>query len=267
MASNTEFHLVVFGLPESELRLVRAISTISKSRKSSRTYVLADAAAPDAADFAIVDGNDPQALALWYAFQSGNPMVPAIMVGGTPDSQLAEFRIGRPLMATRLHAVLNRMQVSKERPALAPPKAHNTEPTPLVRPPPAQQPSPVGSSVARKALVVDDSLPIRRQMELELHRFVGEVDLAENGEQAIELLSANSYDIVFLDVVLPGLDGYAVCKSIKRNKQTKNTPVIMLTGKSSPFDRIKGKLAGCNTYLSKPVNQAKFDKVMKALDK
>ncbi len=268
MAAKNEFQLRVFGLSKAELRLVQVVSTLSRSQKSSRTYLLANAAAPDVADFAIVDGDDPQAVANWHVFESGNPMVPVVMVGGAPASELTEFRIGRPLLATRLHAVLTRMHVSKERPALALSKAHDTESTPPARYPPIGKQTPADTEAAvRRVLVVDDSLPIRRQMEQELCRFVGEVDLAEDGERAIGLLSSKSYDIVFLDVMLPGIDGYEICRRIKRNKKTKNTPVIMLTGKSSPFDRIRGKLAGCNTYLAKPMDQAKFDKVLKVLGK
>ena len=265
MSTDREFHLVVFGLSGHEQRVLRTISIISRNR--SRTYVLENAAASGAPDFAVVDGDDPQALAYWHAFQASNPMVPAVMVGRAPPaSESMEFRIGRPIMATRLLAVLDRMHVSKERPAFAAPKAHDTEPTPPARFPLAGQQPPANTGAAvRRALVVDDSLPIRRQIELELQRFVEDVhvDLAEDGERAIELLLAKSYDIVFLDVVLPGMDGYQICRTIKRDKRTKKTPVIMLTGKSSPFDRVRGKLAGCDTYLTKPVDQAKFDKAVK----
>jgi twitching motility two-component system response regulator PilG len=91
---------------------------------------------------------------------------------------------------------------------------------------------------------------------------VGRVDLAEDGEQAVKFIANRSYDIIFLDVVLPGMDGYKICREIKRNKRTKNTPVIMLTGKSSPFDMVKGKLAGCDTYLTKPVDGIMFKEVV-----
>jgi len=100
-------------------------------------------------------------------------------------------------------------------------------------------------------------------MALELEGFVQEVDLAETGERALELLSIKRYDIVFLDVVLPGIDGYQICKTIKQHRGTKDTPVIMLTGKTSPFDRVRGKLAGCNTYMTKPVEREAFGKVVK----
>jgi twitching motility two-component system response regulator PilG len=113
------------------------------------------------------------------------------------------------------------------------------------------------------ALVVDDSSTVRKQIELELKLFGIEVDAVESGEQAFESLAQKSYDLIFLDVVLPGIDGYQICKNIKKDKARKKTPVIMLTSKSSPFDRIKGALAGCDTYLTKPVKQTAFQKVIK----
>ncbi len=110
---------------------------------------------------------------------------------------------------------------------------------------------------------MDDSSTIRKLIELELKLFNIQVDAVESGEEAFELLAQNNYDLVFLDVVLPGADGYQICKTIKKDKTRKKMPVIMLTSKSSPFDRIKGALAGCDTYLTKPVSHSSFQKVVK----
>ena len=112
------------------------------------------------------------------------------------------------------------------------------------------------------ALVVDDSLPVRKQVGVALKRSGISAEFAESGEAALELISKNSYDIIFLDVVLPGVDGYEICKTIKRDKNKKHTPVVMLTGKSSPFDKVKGRLSGCDTYLTKPVSLQDFNKTL-----
>jgi twitching motility two-component system response regulator PilG len=128
-----------------------------------------------------------------------------------------------------------------------------------------QQPPPVAETVesAPTALVVDDSSTIRKQIEMELKLFGVQVDAVESGERAFELLAHKNYDLILLDVMLPGVDGYQICKTIKKDKAKKETPVVMLTSKSSPFDRIKGALAGCDTYLTKPVKQSSFEKVIK----
>lgn len=114
----------------------------------------------------------------------------------------------------------------------------------------------------RNVLIVDDSLPVRKALDMKLRLMNYEVHHASSGREAIYSLQNNRFDFIFLDVVMPGLDGYEVCKLIKRNKSTKSIPVVMLTSRSSPFDRVKGKLAGCNSYLTKPVEHEKFEKVV-----
>ncbi|OGT79226.1 MAG: hypothetical protein A3H91_09780 [Gammaproteobacteria bacterium RIFCSPLOWO2_02_FULL_61_13] len=99
-------------------------------------------------------------------------------------------------------------------------------------------------------------------MKKALQNIAGRVDFAETGEAAEQLIRANKYDIVFLDVILPGVDGYEICKIIKKDPVKGNTPVIMLTSSSSPADRVKGKMAGCDTYLIKPVNKDIFKEVI-----
>ena len=101
-----------------------------------------------------------------------------------------------------------------------------------------------------------------RQLASEKHlKF--EVDFAENGEEAVGLTGTREYTCVFLDVVLPGIDGYQVCKLIKANKQAiKKTAVVMLTSRSSPFDKLRGSLAGCDEYLTKPLDEDRLLEVI-----
>lgn len=111
------------------------------------------------------------------------------------------------------------------------------------------------------ALVVDDSASVRKQLEIELNLFDVKVDYAENAQQAFDFLENNNYDVAFLDVVLPDKDGFAICKSIKSSG--KETSVIMLTGKATPADKVKGSLAGCDAYLVKPVGRMTFQNEVK----
>jgi CheY-like chemotaxis protein len=113
-----------------------------------------------------------------------------------------------------------------------------------------------------RILVVDDSLPVRIQMKTALESFTKFIDFADNGDQAVLLIDNCKYDVIFLDVIMPGRDGYDVCRYIRRHPMQKKTPVIMLTGNSSPADRVKGKLAGCDTYLIKPVRQSVLAEVI-----
>jgi CheY-like chemotaxis protein len=111
-------------------------------------------------------------------------------------------------------------------------------------------------------LVVDDSLPVRIQMKEALQGLAKIVDFAQDAEQAMILIDNCKYDVIFLDVILPGKDGYEVCRYIRGHKMQRQTPVIMLTGNSAPADRVKGKLAGCDTYLIKPVRQSVLTEVV-----
>lgn len=114
--------------------------------------------------------------------------------------------------------------------------------------------APVEQSVER-VLVVDDSATVRAFMRAKLAPFRFDVDYAENGEIAIDMAQAKSYTCIFLDIMMPGIDGYQVCKKIKGSAATKDTAVVMLSSKASAFDKFRGNWAGCDAYLTKPVSE------------
>ncbi|MFH0342300.1 MAG: PleD family two-component system response regulator, partial [Chromatiales bacterium] len=118
-----------------------------------------------------------------------------------------------------------------------------------------------------KALVVDASFPVRTQLKNALKPIASYVDLAQTGEEAIEFINNKRYDIIFLEVMLPGIDGYEICRMIKRDPKKRTTPVVLLVASASPAESIKGKLAlaSCDTYLWKPLQQAVVDDVVKKL--
>jgi twitching motility two-component system response regulator PilG len=103
-----------------------------------------------------------------------------------------------------------------------------------------------------KVVVVDDSNTIRRSAEVFLKQAGCVVALAEDGFSAMSVIVDQKPDIVFVDVMMPRLDGYQACALIKRNDAFRGTPVIMLTSKDGVFDRARGRLAGCDDYLTKP---------------
>lgn len=109
-----------------------------------------------------------------------------------------------------------------------------------------------------RALVVDDSTTIRRLMDLTLSPLGIDVEFADRGEEALVQVKRNRYDIVFLDIMLPGIDGYRVCKQIKAEKNTRNIPVVMLTSKGTAFDKVRGLMAGTDVYLTKPLDRSQL---------
>lgn len=124
--------------------------------------------------------------------------------------------------------------------------------------PTQQQTGTVAPGSARKALVADDSMAVRRQLALEFEHLGCELKMVADGNAALEAAKQEHYDIIFLDVIMPGMDGYSVCKGIRRTQKNRQTPIVLLTSKSSHFDKLKGKLSGCDTYLTKPINHNEF---------
>jgi twitching motility two-component system response regulator PilG len=103
-----------------------------------------------------------------------------------------------------------------------------------------------------KVLVVDDSKTIRRTAESLLTKAGCEVRTAEDGFEALGKVVEFRPDLVFVDIMMPRLDGYHTCALIKANPTLRHTPVIMLSSKDGLFDRAKGRLVGAELYLSKP---------------
>ena len=101
-------------------------------------------------------------------------------------------------------------------------------------------------------LVIDDSNTIRKSAEIFLKPAGYEVISAEDGFAALSIIAERLPDLIFIDVMMPRLDGYQVCSLIKDNAELSKTPVVMLSSKDSVFDRAKGRIAGSDEYLTKP---------------
>ncbi len=103
-----------------------------------------------------------------------------------------------------------------------------------------------------RVLIIDDSKTIRRSAETMLNKAGCEVCVAEDGFEALGKVVSFKPDLVFVDIMMPRLDGYHTCALIKNNPNLKHTPVVMLSSKDGLFDRAKGRMVGAQLYLSKP---------------
>lgn len=103
-----------------------------------------------------------------------------------------------------------------------------------------------------KVMLVDDSVAIRRTAETLLKREGYTVFTADDGFEALSKIVDNHPDIIFLDIMMPRLDGYQTCTVIKNNRRFKTTPVIMLSSKDGVFDKARGRLVGSEQFLTKP---------------
>lgn len=103
-----------------------------------------------------------------------------------------------------------------------------------------------------KVMVIDDSNTIRRTAETLLKKAGCDVLTADNGFEALPVISAHRPDILFIDIMMPRLDGYQTCALVKNNPKFREIPVIMLSSKDGLFDRAKGRVVGAEQYLTKP---------------
>ncbi|TDI77138.1 MAG: response regulator [Betaproteobacteria bacterium] len=103
-----------------------------------------------------------------------------------------------------------------------------------------------------KVMVIDDSNTIRRSAEIFLTQSKCEIILAKDGFDAMAKIIDTHPDVIFVDIMMPRLDGYQTCTLIKRNSHFQSTPVIMLSSKDGLFDRARGRMVGSDEYLTKP---------------
>ena len=117
-------------------------------------------------------------------------------------------------------------------------------------------------------LVVDDSDIALKFMKNRLYRYGFRAELASSGEEALARLARNDFKFVFLDVMMQGLDGYQTCRAIKQQKYDGANPpvVVMLTSRGGKIDKIRGSLAGCDAYLTKPLNEEELLAVLSKHD-
>ncbi|MBV1932450.1 MAG: response regulator [Porticoccaceae bacterium] len=118
---------------------------------------------------------------------------------------------------------------------------------------------------AMKIMVIDDSNTIRRTAETLLSKAGCEVTTAVDGFDSLAKIADIEPDVIFVDIMMPRLDGYQTCALIKNNDQFKSTPVIMLSSKDGLFDKAKGRIVGADEYLTKPFSKTELFGVLDAI--
>ena len=118
-----------------------------------------------------------------------------------------------------------------------------------------------------KVLVIDDSNTIRRSAEIFLKQGGHEVLLAEDGFDALAKVNEFDPHLIFCDILMPRLDGYQTSAIIKRNARFSSTPIIMLSSKDGVFDKARGRMVGCEEYLTKPFTKDQLLQAVKTFGK
>lgn len=282
LSENTDyrsFHIILIGAESrDEISLNRLMGiTRYRTRRYQLTSVPANGDLTQtrklvvAADIVMVNINSPEAIITWSRIASRLPAEqrrPVIRITREKNAKAnPDLTIFWPINPTRVIQTLDRYTIEHlnfipefeiGREAEDSGEVVNL---PRARKPAVNTPLPankVQTSTVRKALVADDSLAVRRQLEQEFDHLGCELKMVADGDAALAAAQQEHYDIIFLDVIMPGMDGYSVCKGIRRTQKNRQTPVVLLTSKSSHFDKLKGKLSGCDTYLTKPINHNEF---------
>lgn len=250
------FAVALFGFTDREHRAISSALKLSEAR--SKSYLLWDSGSSPP-DICMVNEDLPAGAEAWRHLHSHfpNASIPTIRLGAI-DRPSAHFEdthavfLKRPVLANRVLRALDGLVTTAFHyaPELA---IHDDMPTdtlPHRRPGAGDRPS---YSALGRILVVDDSESVRRMMEVQLTQQGYTVDFAMSGEDGLAKASQRSYVLIFLDVMLPGINGYDVARLLKRNR-AHQPPVVMLTSKSSRIDKLRGALASADAYLTKPVS-------------
>jgi len=255
-AGSRRFVLEMLGFPEAEKTML--LSTFRLTGR--RAFFYGERATPqDRTDIYLVNADNPEGLTQ-LAARSPNVKAPAVLIGRTPAT-IGWPQVAKPIQWMRLFEQLDtlmqaalleraaRRQTSD--PAQWDGRTYRRSIDRTVTPEPVL----LEPKTVESVLVVDDSITVRAFMRTKLAPFRFDVDYAENGEIAISMAQKKKYTCIFLDILMPGIDGYEVCKRIKSSPATKDVAVVMLSSKSSAFDKFRGNWAGCDAYLSKPVGE------------
>lgn len=295
--AKAQYTVDVHGFSQTERIILKSIFSLSARR--SPKFIEFMPTMDSMPDVFLVDAEDANAIA---DFRQKNAMNtrPAILIGDT-DHGISCTTLSRPLQWTKMFKALDLAvgintpsPIPKPKPELSVRIAASYEktqpmvalmPTPRSSAPPITPPqlsntttlksNPVNQKLADNltlahppdqpfnwVLVCDDNMTVREFMRAKLAPFGFNVDYAETGEQAVGLTGTKHYACVFLDVVMPGINGYQVCKLIKSKKTAAKTAVVMLSSKNSTFDKIRATMSGCDTYLTKPVNENRLFEVI-----
>ncbi|WP_374088423.1 response regulator transcription factor [Methylomicrobium lacus] len=248
---------------------------LQMERPDGRKYMAVSRGDKIQGDILLVNYDNPGAREEKDLILASYPQAQVVAVSRGPLQDAPARHIRGMLSAARVLAVLDQVSVPKPiEPALAglptadddslsrqvDPQDRSTAESGLSETP--TSPS-LSGHAGYRALVVDDSAAIQKSLELNLATLpqIGAVEFADSGEAALAKAETAQYDLIFLDVMMPGIDGYETCTQLRKKAQYKKTPIIMVSGKTSPLDEVKGVMAGCTTYLTKPVQAEAFQKL------
>jgi len=256
MSKQKQFTIALCGFPENEEKSLTRAFQISAVR--SQHYILwSQNSQPP--DICLLNEDLAPGVACWRelrrSFFGANFPVVRVSSSDAPAafaSDVVSVCFKRPLLASRMLKTLDTLVSDVYH--FAPELAIRDDPSAQVMADYGKAPSaPAAAPSAKRILVVDDSESVRTMMEVRLTKAGHVVDFAVTGEEALTRVHERVYQLIFLDVMLPGINGYEVCRILKRKLRVQ-APVVLLTGKTSRFDKLRGTFASADVYLTKPLS-------------
>lgn len=251
----------IMGFSPQEKRYLQ--KTFALSNQDAPSYKLADMDQTEPLAILLVKKTDASALQQQHAYQAKYPKnsLVVVTVGKEPATPEDTYYIRGVLIPSRVFAVLNNIQIPSE---TTKPIEQAIEMQPLVVTEIEKIPA---VDNALQVLVVDDSQLMQKTIQIELNQATIPltIDFADTGEQALEQVKLKKYDFIFLDVMMPGIDGFETCSQMRTFEGMAKTPIIMLTSKTSAMDEVKGLMAGCTTYLTKPFEHDEFHSMLERI--
>lgn len=249
------------GFPDDQRVKLEKIFKLSKQTR----YTLVEPDFSDLPDLMLVFGFDLNEHVELEGLPSGYHSR-LILVGRGKPKDKNYVHLGYPLVSSRVLRALDKMTRENEEMEVISAKESNDNKFSKYEKPveKVEQELPSSGRTSFQVLVVDDNEIMQEALNKELQQLPlpVHVHFAATGEEALEKISSNSYDFIFLDVVMPGIDGFETCTEMRKRPEFKKTPIIMLTSKTSPMDEVKGIMSGCSTYLTKPIEPEEFQKVI-----
>ncbi|TNF38236.1 MAG: response regulator, partial [Gammaproteobacteria bacterium] len=221
MSETQVFKVCLIGIAEKDRQMLDRLLKLRIASGVARSYVLTKDSEPEPDKLFVVNSDNDDSIAFWCRRFLGldkEPKVPTVFAGRRKVKASKTYQVDIPFKASQILSVFDTITVKEMNyiPELTIGRAAddtNLSSTFLEE----IANDRLGDDYRFTAMVVDDSQPVRKQLEIELKMMGARVELAENGEQALALSRDRVYDIIFLDVVMPGMDGYKVCKSLKKD--------------------------------------------------
>ncbi len=262
-----EYHVALCGLTDHKAHLLQVV--VSSAPTSKHKFRVGQPETLPWVDIALVETMSSVSAMLLTEVRRRNPKAVAVFVSDHGQSGDSRYRIARRSLLLQIHRLLEQIvaeEFAGSSTSAAPPSAT----APVAARAPSIPPAPALVEIATApdimpsrppplvALVVDDSDAIREQTRAALQRAGIRSRQAADAAQGMALLEQYPFDLALFDVVMPGMDGYELCRRVKHDPRTRRMPVLMLTSRSSPFDRARGALVGCDSYLVKPITWDSF---------